>query len=72
MGRGRDGIVSDPKKTEPDEELLEFLGGIDEVNDEGQEDDFSDFLANTDIDKLTDAARQKPPAPQPVKDAKHE
>jgi hypothetical protein len=71
MGRGRDGIVSDPRKMEPDEELLEFLGGIDEVNDEAQEDDFSDFLANTDIDKLAEAAKQKPPPP-PVKDAKHE
>ena len=63
--------MSDPKKAEPDDELLEFLGGIDEVNDEDQEDDFSDFLARTDIDKLADAAKQKPPAP-PVKDAKHE
>ncbi len=27
-------------------------GGIDEVNDESQDDDFSDFLAKTDIDKL--------------------
>ena len=38
--------MSDPKKTEPDEDLLEFLGGIDEVNDESQDEDFSDFLAN--------------------------
>ena len=64
--------MSDPKKSEPDDELLEFLGGIDEVNDEGQEDDFSDFLANTDIDKLAEAAKKTPPAPPPVKDAKHD
>ena len=67
MGRGRGGIVSDPKKAEPDEDLLEFLGGIDEVNDESQDDDFSDFLAKTDIDKL--AAKQ--PAP-PAKEGKSE
>jgi hypothetical protein len=59
--------VSDPKQTEPDEDLLEFLGGIDEVNDEDQEEDFSEFLANTDIEKLTEAA-QKPR--QPVKGAR--
>ena len=52
MGRRRGGVVSDPKPTEPDEDLLEFLGGIDEVNDESQDEDFSDFLAKTDIDKL--------------------
>jgi len=61
--------MSDPKTTEPDEDLLEFLGGIDEVNDESQDDDFSDFLARTDIDKITD----KPAKPAlPVKDAAHE
>jgi len=59
--------VSDPKQAELDEELLEFLGGIDEVNDESQEDDFSDFLAKTDIDKL---AAQKTKAP--VKEDKSE
>jgi hypothetical protein len=52
--------VSDPKQTEPDEELLEFLGGIDEVNDESQDDDFSEFLATTDIEKL---AGRQPKAP---------
>jgi len=51
--------MSDPKAAEPDEELLEFLGGIDEVNDESQDDDFSEFLAKTDIDKLA----VKKPAP---------
>jgi hypothetical protein len=58
--------VSDPKKAEPDEDLLEFLGGIDEVNEDSREADFSDFLANTDIDRI--AARSKPPE----KDGKRE
>ena len=59
--------MSDPKPAEPDDDLLEFLGGIDEVNDESQDEDFSDFLARTDIDKL---AAQK--ANAPVKDKKSE
>jgi len=59
--------VSDPKPAEPDDDLLEFLGGIDEANDEFQDEDFSDFLAKTDIDKL---AAQKTKAP--VKDEKSE
>ena len=49
--------MSDPKQPEPDDDLLEFLGGIDEVNDESQDDDFSDFLAKTDIDKLAPKPR---------------
>jgi hypothetical protein len=63
--------VSDPKPAEPDDDLLEFLGGIDEVNDESQDEDFSDFLAKTDIDKL---AAQKAKAPQKIdnKDEKSE
>jgi hypothetical protein len=70
MGGGRGGDVSDPKPSEPDDDLLEFLGGIDEVNDESQDEDFSDFLAKTDIDKL---AAQKAKAPQKdVKDDKSE
>jgi hypothetical protein len=52
--------MSDPKKTEPDEDLLEFLGGIDELNDDSKENDFSDFLANTDLEKVV--APAKPPA----------
>ena len=67
MGGGRGGVVSDPKPAEPDDDLLEFLGGIDEVNDESQDEDFSDFLAKTDIDKL---AAQK--AKAPVKEDKSE
>jgi hypothetical protein len=51
--------MNEPAKAEPDEELLEFLGGIDEVNEDSQEGDFADFLANTDIDKVVD----KPKAP---------
>ena len=63
--------MSDPKPAEPDDDLLEFLGGIDEVNDESQDEDFSDFLAKTDIDKL---AAQKAKAPQKIenKDEKSE
>jgi hypothetical protein len=61
MGRGRDGVVSDPKrKSEPDEDLLEFLGGIDEVNDDSTDGDFADFLAKTDVDRL---AGKKPAPP---------
>lgn len=59
--------MSDPKKTEPDEELLEFLGGIDEANDENQDEDFSDFLANNDIDKIAAAAKAPPPPPAKAK-----
>jgi hypothetical protein len=58
--------VSDPKAAEPDEDLLEFLGGIDEVNEDSREGDFSDFLASEDIDKVADRART------PVKDRKSE
>lgn len=52
--------MSDAKKTEPDEELLEFLGGIDEVNDESRDDDLSEVLANTDVDKLADKKTKAP------------
>jgi len=63
--------LSDAKPAEPDDDLLEFLGGIDEVNDESQDEDFSDFLAKTDIDRL---AAQKAKAPQKTenKDEKSE
>lgn len=59
--------MSDPKPSEPDEDFLEFLGGIDEVNDESQEEDLSAVLATTDIDRI---AAQKPKAP--VKEDKSE
>jgi hypothetical protein len=73
MGGGRGGVVSDPKPkpAEPDNDLLEFLGGIDEVNDESQDEDFSDFLARTDIDKLA-AQKAKPPQKDDNKDEKSE
>lgn len=61
--------MSDPKPAEPEADLLEFLGSIDEVNDESQDDDFSDFLAKADIDKL-EGNKEKPKAP--VKDDKSE
>ena len=53
--------MSDPKPVEPDEELLEFLGGIDEVNDETADEDLTDLLAKTELDKL---AARKPPPPE--------
>jgi hypothetical protein len=70
-GRGRD--VSDPKPAEPDADLLEFLGGIDEVNDESKEDDFLDFLARADIDRLEgEKANDKAKEKVPVKEGKSE
>ena len=62
--------MSDPKQSDADEDLLEFLGGIDEVNDESQDDDFSDFLANTDIDKL--AKEPRTPRPPAKEEKSHE
>jgi hypothetical protein len=59
--------VSDPKPPEPDTELLEFLGGIDEVNDESEDEDLTAVLAKTDIDKIE---VKKPKAP--VKEEKSE
>jgi hypothetical protein len=59
--------VSDPKPTEPDAELLEFLGDIDEVNDETQDEDLTEVLAKTDIDKL-DVKKAR----APVKEEKSE
>ena len=59
--------MSDPKPTEPDADLLEFLGGIDEVNDETQDEDLTEVLAKTDIDTLEG---KKPKAP--VKEEKSE
>jgi len=67
MGGRRDRDVSDPKPPEPDAELLEFLGGIDEVNDETQDEDLTAVFAKSDIDKLED----KKPKP-PVKEGKSE
>jgi hypothetical protein len=60
--------VSDPKPKaaapEPDADLLEFLGGIDELNDGSQDADFSDFLANTDIERIA-APGKKPGREKP-------
>jgi hypothetical protein len=60
--------MSDPRKTDPDADLLEFLGGIDEVNDDSLDHDFSDFLAKTDIEDLE--AGTKPMAPVEGEDKK--
>jgi hypothetical protein len=63
--------MSEPAKPEPDEDLLEFLGGIDEVNDDSKDSDFADFLANTDIDKVV--APPRPPTRRtPTKEEKSE
>ena len=65
--------MSDPTKSQPDEDLLEFLGGIDEANDESQGEDFADFLANADIDKIADADKPRtPPTPPRKEEQKHE
>jgi hypothetical protein len=61
--------MTDPKKTEPDQDLLEFLGDIDQANDESQDDDFSGFLAKNDIDPM---AGKDPKKAAPPKDAKRE
>ena len=52
--------MSDPKEIEPDDELLEFLGDIDEANEDSKESDFSDYLANADIEQV--AGKPKAPA----------
>jgi hypothetical protein len=64
--------MSDPTKAEPDEDLLEFLGGIDEVNDESNDGDFSGFLANADIDRLADEKKPKAVKDQPKPEPKAE
>ena len=58
--------MTDPRNAEPDEDLLEFLGGIDEVNDDSREGGFADFLATEDIDKVAEQSST------PVKDGKDE
>ncbi len=60
--------MSDAKTSDPDEDLLEFLGGIDEVNEESKDGDFADFLANADIDRIAADKKPKPPPQEP----KHE
>ncbi|HEU4592166.1 MAG TPA: hypothetical protein VFS13_14765 [Steroidobacteraceae bacterium] len=64
--------MSDTKKdAPPDEDLLEFLGGIDEINEDtkGADGDLSDFLARADVDPVADAAKK---SKSPPKEAKHE
>jgi len=65
--------VSDPKPAEPDADLLEFLGGIDEVNDDTKDEDLTGLLARAEVekpDKTEKPAARKPQAP--VKDEKRE
>jgi hypothetical protein len=66
--------MSDPKKPEPDEDLLEFLGGIDEANGESRDEDFADFLANADIEKVAqpDPQPKTPPKPPLAKEKKND
>lgn len=52
--------MSDSKKSEPEDELLEFLGDVDQANEDSKESDFSDYLANTDIEQV--AGKSKAPA----------
>lgn len=52
--------MSDSKKSEPEDELLEFLGDVDQANEDSKESDFSDYLANTDIEQV--AGKPKAPA----------
>lgn len=63
--------MSEPGKPDLDEDLLEFLGGIDEVNEDSREGDFSDFLANTDIDRAVDQPRP-PTTRAPAKEDKRD
>jgi hypothetical protein len=56
--------MSDPKTVEPDQDLLEFLGGIDEFSGDSKEGGFADFLAKEEVGKTGD--KPKPP----VKDEK--
>ena len=53
--------MSDPKSTEPDEDFLEFLGGIDEVNEDSKDSGFADFLASADVDKVAGTPKAPPP-----------
>jgi hypothetical protein len=41
--------MSEPDSNLPEEDLLEFLGGIDEVNEDSRDGDFSGFLASEDV-----------------------
>ena len=63
--------MTEPNKSEPDEDLLEFLGGIDEINEDSKDSDFADFLANTDLEKVA-GSRRAAPNPPPAKDATRE
>ncbi len=51
--------MSEPDSNLPEEDLLEFLGGIDEVNEDSSDGDLSGFLASEDAGK---ADRARTPA----------
>lgn len=60
--------MSETKRPEPDEELLEFLGDMDEANELTGEENFADFLAGDDADGIA----EPPPPKAPPGDKKHE
>jgi hypothetical protein len=60
--------MSDARRPDPDADLLEFLGDIDEANDETGDGSFADFLAGADIEKIV---APKPPKARPPEE-KHE
>jgi len=60
--------MTDAKRPDPDADLLEFLGDIDEANEETGDGSFADFLARADIEKIV---TPKPPKAPPAEE-KHE
>jgi hypothetical protein len=68
--------MTEPRKPVPDEDLLEFLGGIDELNEDSTDGDFPDFLANGGMDKAEvgkDVERPRSPATKaPEKEGKRD
>jgi hypothetical protein len=56
------------RKAAPDEDLLEFLGGIDEGNDDSRDGDFADFLATIDIERIVAPRKPAPPAPEKARE----
>ena len=63
--------MTEPHQSEPDQDLLEFLGDIDEGNEDSKEGDFSDFLANGGLEKTeVGRAPDKSRAPGPQESGK--
>lgn len=53
--------------TAPDDDLLEFLGGIDELNEQSGGEDFTEFLANGDLERPTPPPQRSKPVPEEKK-----